>query len=26
LGFASDSAFIAFFKAMTGTTPGVYFR
>ncbi|MDR9862314.1 AraC family transcriptional regulator [Pseudomonas baetica] len=22
LGFASDSAFIAFFKAMTGTTPG----
>ncbi|MDH0303679.1 MULTISPECIES: helix-turn-helix transcriptional regulator [unclassified Pseudomonas] len=24
LGFASDSAFIAFFRGMTGTTPGAY--
>ncbi|AXK52851.1 MULTISPECIES: AraC family transcriptional regulator [Pseudomonas] len=26
LGFASDSIFIAFFKAMTGTTPRAYFK
>ncbi|TVT81407.1 helix-turn-helix transcriptional regulator [Pseudomonas sp. H3(2019)] len=26
LGFASDSVFIAFFKAMTGKTPGAYFK
>lgn len=26
LGFASDSAFIAFFKSMTGSTPRVYCR
>ncbi|MGZ0785171.1 AraC family transcriptional regulator [Pseudomonas saponiphila] len=26
LGFASDSIFIAFFKAMTGTTPRAYLR
>ncbi|MGY2442443.1 AraC family transcriptional regulator [Pseudomonas sp. SDO52101_S400] len=26
LGFASDSAFIAFFKTMTGTTPGNWLR
>ncbi|MCY1458200.1 Helix-turn-helix domain protein [compost metagenome] len=24
LGFASDSAFIAFFKSMTGSTPRAY--
>ncbi|NWD86775.1 helix-turn-helix domain-containing protein, partial [Pseudomonas sp. K5002] len=26
LGFASDSALIAFFKAMTGATPRGYFK
>jgi len=26
LGFASDSAFIAFFKSMTGSTPGTWLR
>jgi len=26
LGFSSDSAFIAFFRGMTGTTPKAYFR
>jgi AraC-like DNA-binding protein len=26
LGFASDSAFIAFFKAMSGTTPGHWLK
>ncbi|MBK5415391.1 AraC family transcriptional regulator [Pseudomonas sp. TH31] len=26
LGFSSDSVFIAFFKNMTGTTPGAYFN
>ncbi|VVQ31164.1 hypothetical protein PS943_02260 [Pseudomonas fluorescens] len=26
LGFASDSAFIAFFKDMTGSTPGSWFK
>lgn len=26
LGFASDSAFIAFFKAMTGTSPGAWVK
>ncbi len=25
LGFASDSAFVSFFRTMTGTTPGKYF-
>jgi len=26
LGFASDSAFIAFFKSMSGTTPGQWLK
>ncbi|MEX5669864.1 AraC family transcriptional regulator, partial [Pseudomonas neuropathica] len=26
LGFASDSAFIAFFKDMTGITPGAWLK
>lgn len=26
LGFASDSAFITFFKDMTGITPGAWLR